>query len=205
MQGGYWIVDWKTASQFGEIEIYLELDDQVAGYCYALRMAMGLNIRGFHYFEIRKDFPRPPEELKATRLGRRFSVNKQQATDYDIYVETVSVQDKGAYDAGLYDDFLSWLKSEGTLYYRPHTIYKSDYELEQVELNLLAETLDIIDPNLRIYPTPGKFSCTNCAFQGPCLSKNAGEDYQYALDTLYIRDVPYYKRQKKPTTDKIGD
>lgn len=205
MQGGYWIVDWKTASALRDIEIYLELDDQVAGYCYALRRAMGLNIRGFIYFEIRKAFPLPPPENKVVRLGRRYSVNKSMATDYETYLETVSNQDKEAYEEGLYDTFLDWLKNEGIIYYRSSTIYKSDYELAQVEENLVAEVLTMLDPNLRIYPMPGQFSCRTCAYQTPCLSQNAGQDYQYSLDTLYAKLEPYYKRQKKPTTDKVGD
>jgi hypothetical protein len=127
------------------------------------------------------------------------------ATDYQTYYETVSVNDAEAFKAGLYNVFLDWLKNEGIVYYRSSTIYKSDYELEQVEENLVAEVLTMLDPNLRIYPMPGQFSCRTCAYQTPCLSKNAGQDYQYSLDTLYQKLEPYYKRQKKPTTDKVGD
>jgi hypothetical protein len=200
MQGGYWIWDWKSAAQLSTSEMYLELDDQVASYVWALRTAMGLNIRGFIYHEQRKAFPEAPKENKVRRLGRLYSVNVNQATDYNTYLATVMEFDKEAYEAGCYDDHLAWLKASGTDYYRKFTIYKSDFELMEVEKNLLAEALDMIDPGLRIYPMPGKFSCQNCAFQGPCLSKNAGEDYEYQLKTLYQKRLPYYKL--KPSTDK---
>lgn len=205
MQGGYWIWDWKTAAQLSSGEMFLELDDQVASYCWALRSAMGLNIRGFIYHEQRKAFPEPPKENKNRRLGRLYSVNANQSTDYDTYLQTVVENDKEAWEQGYYDDFLDYLKNSGTDYFRKFTIYKTDYELDQVEKNLVLETLDMIDPNLRVYPMPGKFSCSGCAFQNPCIGKNAGHDYTYALETLFIKQEPYYRRVKPATTDKRGD
>ena len=205
MQGGYWLWDWKTATQLSDTEMYLELDDQVASYVWALRKKMGLNIRGFIYHEQRKAFPEPPNENKTTRLGRKFSVNANQATDYETYMDTVSTYDKDAYEAGLYDDFLEYLKKEGIVFYRKFTIYKSDVQLDNVGTDLTAEALDMIDPHTRIYPQPGRFSCSNCAFQAPCLSKNSGQDYVYTLQTLYVKQEPYYRRNRPLTTDKVGD
>jgi len=203
MQGGYWVWDWKSAAALtSDLDIYLELDDQVVGYVYALRRGLGLNIRGFIYHEQRKAFPVPPEENKVIRLGRKFSVNKMQATDFDTYREHVAKHDEEAYNAGLYDDFLDFLKNEGIIYYRRFKIIKSDYELEQYEQNLVAETLDMIDPAVRVYPTPGRFSCGGCAYKEPCLSMNAGQDYQYTLQTMYIKQEPYYRRNLPMSTEK---
>lgn len=197
MKGDYWCWDWKTAAQLPTSEIFLELDDQVATYCWALRKGLNLNIRGFLYHEQRKAYPEPPAENKTTRLGRRFSVNKNQPTDYDTYLATIKEHDTEAWKAGCYDDFLNYLKAEGIAYYRRFTVYKSDYELDQVEVNLRQEVLDMIDPNLRIYPSPGRFACNSCAFQTPCISQNAGQDYEYTLATLYEKRAPYYTRQKQ--------
>jgi hypothetical protein len=202
MQGGYWIWDWKSAAQLSNTEMFLELDDQVASYCWALRVGLGLNIRGFIYHEQRKDYPQPPKENKNIRLGRKFSVAQNQATDYDIYRETISQYDTEAYEMGLYDDFLDFLMNAGVDYYRKFTIYKSDIQLDEVGKDLLAETLDMIDPNLRIYPMPGKFSCNGCAYQSPCLSKNSGMDYEYTLATLFEKKEPYYRRNRPPSTDR---
>ncbi len=196
---------WKTAAQFGDVETYLELDDQIARYVYALRRAMGLSVRGFIYHEQRKDYPRPPAENKSLRLGRKFSVNKMQATDYATYLETVSTRDKEAFESGLYDDFLEFLKNEGTVYYRRFTVYKSDYNNVETEKNLVLEAVDMVDPNLRIYPQPGRFTCSGCAFQLPCMGQNSGHDYEYTLSTLYEKKEPYYRRNRLPTTEKRGD
>jgi hypothetical protein len=203
--GQYWLWDFKTAAQLSANEIFLDLDDQVATYVWALRKGLNLNVEGFLYHEQRKAFPEPPKENKVRRLGRIFSVAANQATDYETYLKTVSEQDKEAYEAGLYDAYLTMLKEEGIDYYRRFKLYKSDYELYEVEKNLRSEVLEIINPNLRIYPTPGRFSCQTCAFQTPCISKNQGHDYQYSLETLYEIQEPYYRRQqRKASTDSRG-
>lgn len=209
MRGDYWLWDWKTAAQLSTSEIFLELDDQVATYCMAIRKKLNLNIRGFLYHEQRKAFPQPPKENKARRLGRLFSVNVNQATDYDTYLATVKEKDFNAWQEGAYDDFLNLLKAaaetEGAGFYRRFTIIKTPYELDQVEINLREEVLDIIDPHLRIYPSPGRFSCNTCAFQTPCISQNAGQDYQYTLDTLYEKKAAYYTLQKlEASTESRG-
>jgi len=165
-------------------------------YCMALRKKLNLNVRGFIYHEQRKAFPEPPKENKQRRLGRLFSVNVNQATSYEVYLAHIKEFDTEAWQEGAYDEFLEHLKTAGTDYYRRFIVYKSDYELDQVEKNLLAEVRDMIDPNLRIYPSPGKFGCNFCAFQTPCISQNSGQDYQYTLNTLYERRLPYYVRQK---------
>lgn len=204
MQGGYWIWDWKTAAQLSTSEIFLELDDQIATYCAALRKGLGLNIRGFLYHEQRKAFPEPPKENKTRRLGRIFSVNVNQATDYETYLATVKEFDNQAWQEGAYDEFLEHLQLAGTAFYQRFVIYKSDYELDQVEKNLLAEVRDMLDPTLRIYPSPGRFSCNWCAFQTPCISQNAGQDFQYTLDTLYEQKRPYYELQRAASTEGKG-
>lgn len=203
MAGYYWVWDWKSAASLvSDIEMYLELDDQVVGYVYALRRGLGLNIRGFIYHEQRKAFPEPPEQNKFVRLGRKYSISKQQATDYDTYSEYVAEHDKEAFEVGLYDEFLDFLRNEGIIFYRRFKIYKSDFELEQYEKNLVAETLDMIDPNVRIYPTPGRFSCGGCAYKEPCLSMNAGQDYEYTLQTMFVQQEPYYRRNLPLSTER---
>jgi hypothetical protein len=202
MQGGYWIWDWKTALQLSGNEMFLELDDQVASYCWALRCGLGLNIRGFIYHEQRKAYPKPPKQNKNRRLGRIFSVNVNQATDYETYLATVLEHDKEAYEEGCYDDFLEWLKTDGTDYYRRFVITKNDIQLENIGRDLLAESLDMIAPNLSIYPMPGKFSCSGCAYQTPCISKNSGLDYEYTLATLFAKMEPYYRRNQPASTER---
>jgi hypothetical protein len=203
-KGNLWIVDWKTAAQIRiENDEFMALDDQIASYVMALRRKLGIDIKGFLYVELRKAVPEPPAENKARRLGRLYSVSKSQSTDYETYVKTVSEGDKEAYENGLYDEFITFLKEEGTVYAHRYQIRKTDEELEQIERTLFNEASDMIDPNLRIYPNAGKFNCGYCAFRQPCLETNRQGDVLFLLDELFDkRDKHYWV--KELSTDKQG-
>jgi len=208
--GHYWVVDWKTAARLArgdasgqDRDEFLELDDQIGSYVMALRRKLGLNVRGFIYVELKKAFPEPPVRNAVIRLGRAFSVNKNQNVDYDTYLKTVSEEDTEAYEAGLYDDFLTFLKEGGVNFHGRYQIVKTDEELEELERNLWMEAAEMTDLNLRIYYSSGRFACGFCAFRQPCLEKNRQGDFQYMLDTLYDkRDKHYWV--KELSTDKQG-
>jgi len=125
-----------------------------------------------------------------------------QQTDYPTYLQTIKEHDADAYKDGLYDDFLGYLRNDGIEYTARHQIAKSEAELESIERDIGLEALDMIEPNLRIYPSPGRFGCNFCAFRQPCMEKNAHGDYQYALDTLFERREHYYIRKQGSTESK---
>lgn len=200
--GDYWIFDWKTARNVSKDDEFLYLDDQVGSYPWAL-WKLGIKVRGFIYHEQRKGFPQPPKKNKQRRLGCLFSVAKNQDVDYETYLAAIQAEDAQAYEQGYYDEMLTWLQEAGVEYYKRHQIHKSQDELLEIEQNIGWEALDMIDPNIRIYPSPGRFGCTYCAFRQPCLEKNARGDYQYALDTLFERREHYYIREE-PSTESKG-
>jgi len=201
-KGHYWIVDWKTAAQIRGDDEFLYLDDQIGSYVWALR-SFGIDVKGFIYHIQRKAYPGPPQRNKVRRLGRIYSVNQSQPTNYAEYKATVEVEDREAYEAGLYDEHLEWLKENGTIFYSRHQIHKTHVEVQEIERNIGYEALTMCDPNIRIYPESGRFGCTSCAFRQPCLGKNAGEDYLYTLNTMFEKREHYYLR-KRPTTDSKG-
>jgi len=199
--GDYWVIDWKTARSLTANDEFLQLDDQVGSYVWACNI-LGLPVRGFIYHEMKKGFPQPPPKNKVQRLGCWFSKNKQQDTNYEIYRDTVMKEDSKAFEEGLYDDMLYFLQEEGPRYYQRFQINKSPAELEQIGRNIGLEALEMIDPGTRIYPSPGRFGCSFCAFRQPCLGQNNGEDYTYALDTLFERREHYYVREDASTESK---
>jgi hypothetical protein len=210
--GQYWIVDWKTAARLArgdasgqDRDEFLDLDDQIGSYVMALRRKLGLNVRGFVYVELKKAFPEPPQRNATIRLGRAFSVNKNQNVDYETYRDTVAAEDTAAYEAGLYDEFLNFLKEGGPNFYGRYQIAKSDEELEEIERNLFIEASDMVDPELRIYPSPGRFSCGFCAFRQPCLEKFRQGDYQYLLDTMFDKREKHYWVKELSTESQGGE
>jgi hypothetical protein len=203
--GDLWIVDWKTAARMSkDTDAFLYLDDQIGSYVMALRRKLGLNVRGFVYVELRKAQVAAPKKNKVQRLGRWFSVNKQQAVTAELYIATVSEEDPEAYEAGLYDEFISFIEGEGMEFHRRYQIMKTDVELLEIERMIWLEAQDMIDPNLRIYPNPGRFNCQFCAFRQPCLGMYDGSDFQYLLDETMERRTKHYWEEKIKSTDSRG-
>jgi hypothetical protein len=199
--GDLWVVDWKTAAQIPDDHYWLDLDDQVGSYPWALNR-LGIPVRGFVYVEIKKAFPEPPKENSSRRKGCKFSVSRSQNTDYETYFAHVMEHDTEAVVEGYYEEFLQWLKDNPPKYFERHIIYHSPDKMKAIEHNIGLEALDMIDPGLRIYPSPGRFACGGCAFRQPCLEKDAGGDHEYYLTTMYEERVPYYVQE--PSTESKG-
>lgn len=210
-QGRYWIGDWKTAMRLSGVEEgspddYMWNDDQITSYCWAMWL-IGIDVAGFIYAEIKKAVPEEPEPNKTIRLGRRYSVNKQLATTYDLYKKTVMENDTAAYEQGLYNDMLEHLKN-GPIFHKRHQIHRTIDELEQCGYYIYLEAREMVDPGLAIYPNPGRFHCkgftdaSGCAFWEPCIGQNRGEDFAYTLETLFEKRTKHYWEDAEPTTDK---
>jgi hypothetical protein len=208
--GRLWIGDWKTAMRLSGLETndeYLEMDDQITAYIWALRK-IGLDVVGFIYAEIKKAVPEEPEPLKVTRLGRRFSVSKNINTTYDLYKKTVEENDPGAYASGLYDDFLEYLRDNAPVFHLRHIVNRNDEQCRNASLNIWKEAKEMTNPDLLIYPNPGRFHCkgqstfSGCAFFEPCLGKERGEDVLYSLETMFDKLDRHYWEDAEPTTDK---
>lgn len=202
-KGNYFIFDWKTAAAISQTYDFLYLDDQIGSYCWALSK-LGLNIRGFVYHEQRKGYPQPPKKNKQRRLGCLFSVAKNQDTNYDMYKETIMREDFAAYKQGLYDDMLTWLKAEGTVYYNRVKVTKANVEYETIEQNIGYEALEMINPSLALYPSPSKQGCSWCAFKTPCIEMNVHGDYMTALSEGFVVKEHYYVR-KDSDSEEGGD
>lgn len=187
--GGYWILEHKTAGQFMD-DSFLVLDDQCTSYAWALAQ-IGVRVRGILYNEALKDFPEPPQMLKSVRESRRFSVNRSQRTTYDIYLKTI--QEAGE-NIAAYADFLEFLREKGNGFFRRTTVYRNDGELEIVGRRIYDEACDQLNPDLRIYPNPNRFSCMGCSFRQPCIAKQEGTDHEFILNESGL----YSRRETSP-------
>jgi hypothetical protein len=200
--GRYWIFDWKTTSRILDEDAeasFLQLDDQIASYCWALR-SVGIPVAGFVYVEIKKTFPQPPLRLGRSRRECNYSVNRQFLTTAELFRSTVEEEDPYAYSRGLYDAHIEWLKTSGPVFHQRHQVHKNDHEVAEIGKNIWLEAQDLLgDP--RVYPQPGRFSCPSCLFRQPCLGMNLGEDYVYTLETMYEKKEKHYYEERAPSTE----
>lgn len=202
--GRLWLFDWKTTTKImdqGSEESFLELEDQVTSYVVAFHK-LGRPVAGFVYHEQKKAIPEPPQQLVRKMKGRSYSTAKNANTSYEYFKRHIFDNDREALEAGFYDEYLQWLRLEGPQYFQRHQIHRNRYQIENAWDDMVAEARDIIE-NPRIYPQPSRFSCNSCAFRQPCLGANMGEDYRYALDTLFEKRTKHYfeDEPEKRTTD----
>jgi len=90
------------------------------------------------------------------------------------------------------------------VYHRRHQIDRSEDELRIAGDNIFEEASDMVDPNLRIYPSPGRFSCGFCLFQGPCLAENRGDQVKPILEVTFEKRSYHYWETKEPSTEGKG-
>lgn len=204
--GRYWIFDWKTAARLstgdpGSPDDFLWFDDQITSYCWAL-WTLGIGVAGFVYHEQKKAMAEEPEPLKRPYKGAMYSQNKQNTYDYEVYKKTVEENDPAGYLAGIYDEYLAYLKENSNGFYKRHTIHRNEHELQAAGIQIAWEAEEITNPALRLYKSSGRFSCGNCAFKEPCLAKDRGEDYLYTLESLFEKREKLYYETAESNTDK---
>jgi hypothetical protein len=192
--GGYYIVDWKTVGgdkavdgtekntgRFSQ-ENLVWVHDQLNTYCWALRLVLNLNVKGFILAEIRKDYPRPPALLKHRRNGGIFSTNRNQSTTLSLFEPYVSEHDVEGWHDGAYDEYLEWLGSrEAPIFHKRFRRDKTLKQLQQVGKNLIAEVREMTATDVAIYAEPGEITCKFCAFRLPCEMMMHGMEYLPAL------------------------
>jgi hypothetical protein len=88
---------------------------------------------------------------------------------------------------------------EGGGWFRRTWIRRSRIEIGAVGERLSAEALDMLDPGLRLYPSPTPEHCGRCDFRAPCLAMNEGADVEAVLDVGY---QPH--REPGPEEGRLG-
>lgn len=165
---GYFIVDHKTISSFGDFQ-WLWLDDQGSSYAWAIKQQLGLDIRGVIYNHLRKKPPHKPRML----MSGGFSKAKNQDTTFEVYLK--AIRDTGQ-DPRWYRDILLYFKQNPKEFCRRTTVHYSEQQLDIVEERIRKEAREMINPDVVIYPTPSPWNCNGCRFFGPCIQVQEGRE-----------------------------
>jgi hypothetical protein len=197
-QGRYWLVDHKTAGRLEENTSFLTLDEQMKSYAWAIQKCLGIKVAGVLYNELYKGVSEPPALLQRRRKGCAFSTSKSQDTDFETALKTFKNEDKAAFKAGLYDDYLTFLKEEGRTFIRRTPIMYTQEQLEILGDQICEEAIDMLnDPS--VYPNPNKFGCRWCDHRAMCIAMNDGQDVEWMQNTIYTK-----RTKNKTSEDKVG-
>ena len=181
--GNLWLLDYKTYKKMSTT--HLELDPQVTAYCWASTLIYEQPVQGMILQQHLKSFPELPKAL----LSGNISVNKTQNTDYTYYriaINKVYGDVHHAPPAVL--DMLEQLRSaeetEANKFVRRDYVLRSAEHLKMEELKILAESRDMLDPNLILYPTPTRDCSYSCPFYFPCVAVDDGGNAMLSLEAL---------------------
>ncbi len=156
----YWIVQHHVVSDGWTGVDELLLDEEAVSACWAWeRFYLGMRIAGTIVNELRADLePQVQENSHRAEVGVPVGPRHRR-----MYVQAASQPAPG-------------VVQEGDGPFRRTRIARSQIELECAGEQLAWEALDMVDPNLRVYPNPSPEHCRICAYRRPCLAVNIGED-----------------------------
>lgn len=189
--GHLWIVEYKSAKAITTAH-YLT-DPQITAYLAAAELLYGdkYQIAGVMYQQHKKAFAKIPQPLKSGKI----SVAQNQATTHPLYRQALIQTYGGVGNAPKENvDYLNNLALEETSLYDPFIrrdlVSRNDASLSNFFENAAMEVVDMLDPELLIYPNLTRTCSAMCSFWGPCVAKDGGDDY-----TAYLKEA-YEERPK---------
>jgi hypothetical protein len=187
------LLENKTATKWGEDELRkLESDEQCTHYLWCAEVEAtyydlphkGEPLEEVVYNVLRKAYPRPPTELKSGM----FSTDRQNEATTAPMLEEWSARTMPGIPLNEkqqgYLEYLRELGDENFIVRKP--VRRNRHQLRSAGFRLYLETLDMLDPNLRIYPNiSNSYKCLNCAFRPPCMAKEDGSDWEELIKSNY--------------------
>ena len=185
-EGRWFVLDYKTAKAINTGK--LALDPQISKYCWAAEQWFQHEIAGMIYVQVSKS---PPKAPKKTTRG--ISSDKRQRVTYEGYEEALrdyygSIE--AAPEACL--SFLADLEEEedenGNKFVRVDRVYRNEQSKLNTYQHIVAEGLEMLRPELAIYPNPTKDCSWDCPFMNVCLAMEEGADWKFLLDGYEVRN-----------------
>lgn len=179
-------LDYKTAAQFDELN--LQTNPQSGSYNWGMDLFYvphGYKPEGIVWQQHKKLVPHPPEKLKKGGL----SLDIRQSTTYRLYKRAV-IEEYGTIPAK-YLDILATLANQqdydGDRFVRRDVLRLNEKQREAEQQKIIDEVLEMLDPNLILYPNPTKDCSWDCPFKAPCLALDDGSDAELLLGLGYTQ------------------
>jgi len=181
-----WVMDYKTVKNFDTDK--LELDAQISAYCWAAEQYYGMPVEGVVYLQIKKSFPQWPKEL----VDGGLSVDKRQRTTHRLFKQALI---EHGYDMenlpDKYVNYLNYLAEqetyEGDRYIRWDAVRRNEYFKQHEYQMIVLEGMDMLNPNIPLYPNPTRDCTWDCPYRTVCLAICDGSDWEFLLQQEFER------------------
>jgi PD-(D/E)XK nuclease superfamily len=189
------LLDYKTAARYETT--HLQNDAQVSAYLYASKsLYPWAVVSGMVYEQLKKAVPKPPKLLSSGKLSTSKTQNahcpslmyrqaicdtygdlESAPIDVVLFLDTLMLEEQstaeGSKDGSMGDQFV-----------RRDIAYRNSSYIDSEESRIKAELIDILNPDLSIYPNPTR-DCGYCQLLQACISKDDGSDYEHELNRLF--------------------
>ena len=202
--GMLWLQDYKSVARFTHPD-HLELDSQIGVYLWAASYIYRSPVVGFVYTQFRKAAVQEPRILKDGSI----SADRDQNTSHGLYRRALIEMygdNSGAWPSKnkeVLQIFAGYEEEEADKFIRRDRVYRDPKMLEAEGNKILAEVSDMLDPDIRVYPSPSWLCPTMCSFIEPCMQMDRGEDYKSTLQYDY-QERDYTQRNDWRVYLKVG-
>lgn len=193
----YGLRDYKTTSRVDDDYFrHLDLDEQCTTYSWAAeQMAILYDlpykvIDFIDYQALLKNYPKPPT---VNKRGFPLSLNKQaESTTAEMFAEAIDLLGirklfEADENAQRYYTYL--VETQDRRFINTYRVRRNKFQKYNCGRRLFFEAMDMLDPNISIYPNPTKdYGCLNCWFRPPCVMVEDGGDYKILLEDGYVKN-----------------
>jgi hypothetical protein len=188
----YWVVRHRLARDgFSDFDL-LALDDELLAAAWAWEIFyLGMRVTGTIHNELRPGAtpPDPADPVRRPRAPHAFARARAKARHAEMSEPaTTTAAPPTAGHRRMYVKAertpTDVVVEEGGDMFRRTLIPRSAAELAGLGRNLGLEALEMADPSLAPYPTPGAH-CAECDYRSPCLALQEGEDVESMLARDY--------------------
>lgn len=183
IDGELWIDDYKFLKQFASHN--LDMDEQITSYLWLGTILYERPVVGMIYHQFKKDVPALPRVLKNGSI----STDVRQKTTQQLYREALiekygAVKDAPPGNRECLNTLIEKETDESDGFIRRDYTRRSDAQLRSLGERVMAETLDMTDPNIFLYPNFTKDCSWDCPYSDVCLMMENDEDWEPYLEEV---------------------
>ncbi len=179
----YWVVLHSVVPEWATEESLL-LDEAAVAACWAWEETfLGMDVAGTIHNELLRDSPDGVPPSEETRTGRpgRGGHSQNEPSGGGRLTPQAERADRREHRSTSPER----LRQEVAGPLRRTQIRRSRAEIAAAGTQIGVEVLQMLDPNLAIYPTPSPLHCPHCDFIAPCVTMTEGEDPALDLATRF--------------------
>jgi hypothetical protein len=184
------IIDHKTAQRIDETYFAkLDKDEQCSNYLWATIQEAALYdlpwrgkiVDRVIYNALRKNYPKPPTELKSGFPSIARSTEGTTAELFETFVRERGLEQWFNNDEKA-QAYYTYLLTEGdAMFIQRDEVHRNKYEVEATGEHLKMIAREMLD-SPSIYPNPtAHYGCIHCGFRTACISADDGSDWQGML------------------------